>query len=332
MSNVSSSAEPLNFSSSNFDQHPQISIKAISIKATLKSLSDSLSKVIKDTPSCPKKAFKATAILLGSIFMLSAALTFFALSIIFHLLAYPFTLKAWNKTAMIEQFTASIKESIALALAVLSFPINGTSFDPPPEAAKDKTPILLVHGYLHNSSGWHFMRHQLEQQGLGPIYTINLGGPFDSIEDYAQRVKAKVESIGCKDLILIGHSMGGLVSSEYATTHAKTDQINVKAVITLGSPMNGTHIASIGLGQCARQMRHGPANTYLTDLHKRISEAKSVAFYHFGSRTDLVVRPTESALMPGAQCFEAKNCGHASFLFSREVAEKVAACCKESLG
>lgn len=326
MSHVSSSAEPLNFSSLNFEEHPQVSIKA-----TLKSLSESLSKVIKDTSSCPKKAFKATAILLGSIFMLSIAVAFVVLSTIFHLLAYPFTLKAWNKTAMIEHFTAGIKESIALALAVLSFPINGTSFDPPPEAAKGKTPILLVHGYLHNSSGWHGMRQQLEKQGLGPIYTINLGGPFDSIEDYAQRVKAKVESIGCKDLILIGHSMGGLVSSEYATTHAQSDQVNVKAIITLGSPMNGTYIASFGLGQCARQMRHGPANTYLTDLHRRMRESKDVAFYHFGSRTDLIVRPTESALMPGAKCFEAKSCGHATFLFSKEVAEKVAACCKESL-
>ena len=77
-----------------------------------------------------------------------------------------------------------------------------------------KWPILLIHGYLNSNLVWLYFGKQLKNRGFGPIYTINLGWPFGSIENYAQKVALKVEKIkeetGKAKVILVGHSMGGL--------------------------------------------------------------------------------------------------------------------------
>ncbi len=84
-------------------------------------------------------------------------------------------------------------------------------------------PILLVHGYLHHAKVWGLQKKWLEALGAGPIYTINLGPPFQSIRTYAEKVSQKAQAIaqetGRNDLILIGHSMGGIISLMVAREH-----------------------------------------------------------------------------------------------------------------
>ena len=38
--------------------------------------------------------------------------------------------------------------------------------------AQNGRPILLVHGYIHNQTAWLWLRKQLENAGLGPIYSL----------------------------------------------------------------------------------------------------------------------------------------------------------------
>src|SRR5260221_11174004 len=93
----------------------------------------------------------------------------------------------------------------------------GVSYKPPLDS---KTPILLVHGYRQNQMDWIWFRAQLKNQQVGPVYSINLSPPTASIADLAQLIQKKVKSIQEEtqqsQIILIGHSMGGLVSSYYA--------------------------------------------------------------------------------------------------------------------
>jgi len=180
-------------------------------------------------------------------------------------------------------------------------------------------PILLVHGYCKNSSVWFYLRKQLAKENLGPIYTINLGSRYQSIREYAKAVEKKCAQIrletGHPELVLIGHSMGGLVSalcafqSEYITD-----------VITIASPMAGTHLAKIGIGPNAREMKLGSLLT--TELTKAISLESRVRFYHIGTKTDHLVVPNRSAL-PGTHPtreFHFEDIGHASLLLSPRVA------------
>lgn len=185
-------------------------------------------------------------------------------------------------------------------------------------------PILLVHGYMNHSSVWVFFKKQLESLGFGPIYTINLGHPFRSIRAYAEKVKAKAEEIakemGRNDLILIGHSMGGLVSSLYAATLAPPN--TVTDVITIASPLNGTLVAHIGIGPNAREMQ--PRSLLLKEMREMMEKRKETRFFHLATKSDQLIIPGTSALISVNPHFLFEDLGHASLLYSRRTGNQVA--------
>lgn len=194
---------------------------------------------------------------------------------------------------------------------------------------KDR-PILLVHGYMNHSSVWVLFKKQMESLGFGPIYTINLGHPFRSIRAYADKVKLKVEEIaketGRRDIVLIGHSMGGLVSSFYAGTLAPSN--TVTDVITIGSPLNGTPVAHIGIGPNAREMQ--PNSALLKEMREAIALRKDIRFFHMATKSDQLVIPGASAVIPENQSFIFEDLGHASLLYSRRSSDQIAEWLKSS--
>jgi pimeloyl-ACP methyl ester carboxylesterase len=128
---------------------------------------------------------------------------------------------------------------------------------------RNQPPILMVHGFLGMSSNWIFHRHRLNKGGVKNIFTIGLGSPFKSIEAYAEIVAKKIHEIkqltGRDDVILVGHSMGGLVIDAYKKLYANKnpeDKIRILDTITVGTPITGTWIAVIAslFSKCARQM------------------------------------------------------------------------------
>ncbi len=186
-------------------------------------------------------------------------------------------------------------------------------------------PLLLVHGYLNSGAVWFFQRTQLKAMGFGPIYTIHLGHPFQSIRTYAEKVKRRAEQIadetGRKDLVLVGHSMGGLVSSYYAAILAPEG--TVTDVVTIGSPLGGTPMARLGLGPNAREMEPGSALS--KEVWAAVENNRSVRFFHIATRPDLLVMPPSTAL-PGkdpSRHFVLDDLGHVGLLFSTRVSKLI---------
>lgn len=223
-------------------------------------------------------------------------------------------------------FSHAIRWSYAMTLELLALlGVLLMRFIPANEVVRGQgKPILLVHGYMNHGSVWRFPKKRLETLGLGPIYTIHLGHPFRSIRHYAQKIKEKAEKIaketGRKDLILIGHSMGGLVSGWYATQLAPVH--TVTDVITIGTPLFGTPVAHIGLGPNAREME--PNSTFLKELRAGIARKKGVRFYHLATKTDQLVFPVSSAILPENEHFIFEDIGHASLLYSKRVTDQIA--------
>ena len=184
-------------------------------------------------------------------------------------------------------------------------------------------PILLVHGYMNHSSIWTIQKKRLEALGFGPIYTINFGHPFRSMGHYADKLKAKAEAIaqatGRSDLILIGFSMGGLVSAHYATQLAPPN--TVTDIITIGTPFAGTPMAHIGLGPNAREME--PHSSFLQQLQRAMAQNKQIRFFHIATKTDQIVIPGQSAALANNQHLILEDIGHASMLYSRRVTEQM---------
>lgn len=186
-------------------------------------------------------------------------------------------------------------------------------------------PIVLVHGYLHNSSAWIYLKSYLLSKGYGPIFDLNLGCPFASIEAHAKKLKKfcdEVEKItNSQDLVLIGHSMGGLVSSYFALTMAsKEKKIDI---ITIGSPLHGTYLGWLSFGKNVLQMRY--KSPFVLNLNEMILNQNEVGFFHVLSRTDQIVLPYNSAFIEGPKHKKKvfKNLGHISLLFSPRVAQTV---------
>lgn len=159
-------------------------------------------------------------------------------------------------------------------------------------------PILLVHGYLQNQSDWLWFKHRLEENPhIGPIYSFNLCSPFDSISKYAEKLKEEIADIKAETkqdhIILIGHSMGGLVSSYYSEFIAKPGEV-VK-IITLGSPFQGTRLAALGFGENVKEM--SPNSSFLQDLTNRIPQS-SIAYHYVASQIDNMIIPWQAAFPP----------------------------------
>jgi triacylglycerol lipase len=220
-----------------------------------------------------------------------------------------------------------VKEIFGLLACVVLYPISQTWFDPKKEQIDpNQNPVLLVHGYLHNSSAWIYYRYRLNKARFNNVFTLDLGHPFQSIEDYAEKVKNRISEIqaltGKSTVTLIGHSMGGLVSSFYATELASKQGICISEVVTLGSPLNGSKFSIIGVGKCTRQM--GYESDFTKGLKQKIKASK-IPFIHFGSRTDELVRPTDSAIIKDKEHFEFREMGHAAYLFSDRVIDRLIA-------
>jgi triacylglycerol lipase len=204
----------------------------------------------------------------------------------------------------------------------------------PEKSPQGKEPILLVHGYLHNESAWHLFKKRLKEKGVdNPLYTITLGHPFHSIEEYSQKVKARLKEIQektqCHSIKLIGHSMGGLVSADAAIS---TKSVNISEVITLGSPFEGTKLAPIattffcGRSQCAEEMKTG--SKFLKELKERISKS-SIEFTHYGSTGDMIVIPHTSSNPEGRGSQFSKS-GHLFLLYSEQVVDELSKHIKSS--
>lgn len=194
-----------------------------------------------------------------------------------------------------------------------------------PQGDFNGQPILMVNGYLSFGSTWHYQRQRLIKAGFGPIYTTNVGSG-KSIKTYAEQIQKRVQKIqketGKNDLILIGHSKGGLVSSYYATYLADPTKINITDVITIGSPLAGTPLAYVGPGYDAYEMRSG--SEFHQKLRNKINEHPEIRFSHIASESDEVV-PLSSALL-GKDCSRElviKDMGHLGLVFSSRVADQI---------
>lgn len=190
------------------------------------------------------------------------------------------------------------------------------------EKSQSDTAILFVHGYCRNQTDWLWMRSQLKDFDC-PIFFVNLEPTFSSIDNITKtslipKINHIKEHTRCKRLILVGHSMGGLVSS-YFSEYLDIGDL-VKAVITIGTPYGGTKIAVVGAGANAREMC--PGSAFLTDLHAKMhNTAKD--YYQICTKFDNKIFPWQSAVFentdPKKQAILSYE-AHLCLLRSKEVA------------
>lgn len=190
-------------------------------------------------------------------------------------------------------------------------------------------PVLLVHGYAHNRSGYLLLRNRLRRSGFANLYTLNYNALLQDIPGIAKRLAELVERICAEThqpfVHIVGHSLGGIVARYYVQRLGGAERI--LRAITIGSPHNGTLSASLFafLGPTAKQLAWDSALIRSLNTHV---EPTPVQWTSIWSSSDELVVPAESArLCPTA--FRAENVtipgqGHMSLLVSPRVMDIVA--------
>lgn len=200
---------------------------------------------------------------------------------------------------------------------------------PPTGTAPTQPPIVLIHGYCCNSAYWWGLRRYLHRQGVGPVFSITLEPVLNDIEDFAAQLAARVARIrartGARQVILIGHSMGGLVARAYLHHHGGAPY--VARLITLGSPHHGSWLARYSLtrGHNVRQML--PGNDWLERLNTAQRTTDTVPTVSIYSQHDNLVAPQTSAILQGSQVRNVAltGVGHLALGFSRRTQALVGA-------
>jgi triacylglycerol esterase/lipase EstA (alpha/beta hydrolase family) len=190
--------------------------------------------------------------------------------------------------------------------------------DPPP--AKSDVPILLVHGVLCNAGVWHPFARWLRARGMGPVYAISYGPPLASIEVFAQQVAQKIDAIlaatGARRVMVIAHSMGGLVMRAYLRDFGGA---KIARLITLGTPHEGSMHAWLAMGVCLAQMR--PGNAWLAALGPPPADAPPIV--SLWSWHDSMIAPQTSSRIDFGENVELAGVAHNALLRDPAVFERL---------
>lgn len=184
----------------------------------------------------------------------------------------------------------------------------------PGHVVPGETPIVLVHGFYSNAAFWHPMKPMLRAAGWNNIFSLNLEPLFTSIDDYALQLERRVEEVcvrcGSDSVVVVGHSMGGLV----ARACARRVPGRIRHVVCLGSPHLGTVLARLVPSVTTRQMRRG--SDWLNDLNRGDPGVPITNIY---SEHDNIIVPQASAALPGTESIAMRGVGHLEMAFSTAV-------------
>jgi triacylglycerol esterase/lipase EstA (alpha/beta hydrolase family) len=187
-----------------------------------------------------------------------------------------------------------------------------------------QAPLLLLHGYGCNSGYWAHLTPLLDAARIS-YATLDLEPVLGAIDDYVPLVQCACVSLCTKTnepkIVIVAHSMGGLVARAYLRAHGDAC---IAHIFTLGTPHQGTSLASFGVGPNAAQMRRSPVGDapqsgWLQALAASESDATRALITSLFTHHDNIVAPQTSSLLPGARNIELGGVGHVAMGRNRRV-------------
>jgi pimeloyl-ACP methyl ester carboxylesterase len=181
-----------------------------------------------------------------------------------------------------------------------------------PQKPDGHRPLIFVHGLGGTRGDFLPMSGFFWLAGRRRSYRIHFPRG-QGVEEMARRLAAFVRKVmkvtGERKVDLVAHSLGGLVSRLAVLEHGLSR--NVGTLITLGSPLQGTHCARFANTDTLRELR--PSSPLLKRLEKK-PWPRSVRGISFWSRSDLLILPAQAATTRGMEAVEMTPFTHYSYL------------------
>jgi triacylglycerol lipase len=185
--------------------------------------------------------------------------------------------------------------------------------------------VVLIHGIYHNASAWAYYRWRLKRKGYSRIHVFSYSswnttfwGIYEKFESWMKQVERDCPG---EEIVMVGHSLGGLLGKTYAGKRDESSSAVIRRVITLGSPFKGSKMAVLGFGALAESLGYqGPLVREL-EKYQPFTQLPCVAFY---SPVDNMVLPTESMMPPaGWKQEQTVPMGHVAVLYHGSSFERV---------
>ncbi len=221
-------------------------------------------------------------------------------------------LKRWSKIPLSLFLKSFIWEYIFYNIRLV---LSTSRHLPKSNNHSSKKIIIFIHGYLGHSSDWTYFISKLNKNSTYLCYALNHTS-FKSVPELAQKTTKEIEGLKLqpKDIILIGHSMGGLIASYIA----ENSDLPIKKVYSLGAPLLGTPIARYGMGSSCKDMI--PLSPFLNGLKDQILNSHPKKYFFLWSILDNTVFPAPiDHTFDKQQVTFIKCLGHTNILFSNKV-------------
>jgi triacylglycerol lipase len=159
------------------------------------------------------------------------------------------------------------------------------------------------------------LRRRLEAAGY-IVSTVSLTPPYTHIGKLVpllqQRIEETCRTTGAERVVLVAHSMGGLVCRSYLSRFGAA---RVERLVTIASPHAGSELARLGIGANAREME--PESRWLAEL---AAEPLRVPAVSLRTPHDNYVMPQDNQRLPGARDVELDGIGHLAVLYAERTA------------
>lgn len=206
-----------------------------------------------------------------------------------------------------------IQETACLLLTILLRPFGWMQPQLPAVIQDAHPPVILLHGLFQNRSCLYWLQYRLRAAGYQQVISINTP-PWRDLETLTERLAKKVDELRIKlkveKVVLIGHSMGGMIARNYVQNRGGAAYASI--MITLGSPHHGSKLAPFALSPMGKSLL--PGSEFLQQFNSVTWPPLTQAFSIY-TRYDNIVLPAESARMDGSQAIELEGMGHNALLF-----------------
>lgn len=230
-----------------------------------------------------------------------------------------------------QTYAGYLQEAWSAAQCVARYPLGVvegafSTGEPSGDVAHD-TPVLLVHGFGHNRSGWYLLEKSLRRAGFSSVHTMNYVAGRKRVPELAARLAGRVEEIraltGAEKVHIVGHSLGGVLLRWYVQEMGGHERVDT--AITIASPHEGTFAALGGIGSAtARDLRPG---SWVVRRLLATARSSDVRWIGFHSNIDGLVIPASSAMIRPAALratnIFVKDHAHLTIMLSPVVARSI---------